>query len=178
MIFDARPSGTFARWPTACAVGILLASAFATSIALAQSKDPPQVNSTSSGGTSVESRTSTCRRYSDWLSKPAVQERLEAWFDSLPKSLDRTTLPRSNRFPGIGVYSLPLGFDPSEIGFTDHAEARVSLHEDNTISALYITDTRGTMYTFLVGDNRENFLRSTLDRPRGQRVGVMCLGRD
>lgn len=120
-----------------------------------------------------------CPRYKAALEKPEVMQLLEDFYNDIPKNYDKTALSRGiGRFPGIGVYTIPLAFDPSLIGLHSTAEARIGLEADGTLSDLVITDVAGTMFYFLVDDDIESFRRSTLSSPRGERVGIICLRRD
>ena len=120
-----------------------------------------------------------CARFKAALEKPAVMKQLETFYNEIPKKYEKTTLSRgSGRFPGIGVYTIPLTFDPSLIGLNPDAEARIGLDADGTLSDLVITDVPGSMFNFLVDDDIESFRRSTLGSPRGNRVGIICLRRD
>lgn len=127
----------------------------------------------------ADPRRRECDRYVSSLRNPSVLAFLEEWRQSLPAVYDKAKLKRaSNELFGIGIYTIPLGFNPGRIGLRSTAEVRLNIGEDGKLSDLVITDVRGSMFYFLVDDNVKYFERVTLPDPRSKHIGVMCLRRD
>lgn len=123
-------------------------------------------------------RNAECRRYIQALEQPGVMARLEDWYRALPKKFDRESLELASGKFRIARYTIPLGFNPTEIGLRADAQAQLYLDDEGGLTTLYITDQRGVMFTFRIGDYVEAFHQGTLPEPRGEYVGITCLARD
>lgn len=130
----------------------------------------------------AETSRDACARYEAAFQRPEVRERLEEWYRQLPKRLDRSTLEltREGQFPGA-TYTMPLGFDPVEIGLRPNAQVEVGVEEDGTITLLSISDDlkrykSRVMYSFKTDHQSEDYFQNapTMRQPPGENVGVRC----